>query len=292
MNNHFYKWFGRSERQGVASNAFTKVVLMAITMLVSVGIYAQDKTVTGKVTDGGDNSGLPGVSVSVAGANKGTQTATDGTYKITVPANATLVYSFVGFAKQSIAIGNKSVIDVVLVSDNKALEEVVVVGYGTQKVKDATGSVTSLGSKDFNRGVIASPEQLLQGRAAGIQITPASGEPGAGVNIRIRGTGSIRAGNNPLFVVDGVPLDGGSTSAGGLDAGGGTSSSRNPLAFLNPNDIENISVLKDASAAAIYGSRGANGVVLITTKKGRAGQGFQLSTNFSVSSAIRRFMIY
>jgi TonB-dependent starch-binding outer membrane protein SusC len=283
MNNHFYKWFGRSMRQGVASNTFMKVVLMAITMLVSVGTYAQDRTVTGKVTDSGDKSGLPGVTVSVAGANKGTQTGVDGTYKISVPANASLVFSFVGFEKQTIAVGNRSVVDVELVSDNKALEEVVVVGYGTVKKKDATGAVTALGSKDFNQGVLTSPEQLMQGRAAGVQITQSNGEPGGGINVRIRGTSSVLAGNNPLFVIDGVPLSGDIVSAGGDNQGVGRQAAKNPLNFMNPNDIASIDILKDASATAIYGSRGANGVVLITTKKGK-GKGtleYNVSTGFS-----------
>ncbi len=148
----------------------------------------------------------------------------------------------------------------------------MVIGYGTQEADDATGAVTSVKSEDFNGGVIASPEQLIQGRSAGVQITQSSGEPGAGINIRIRGTSSVRSGNNPLFVVDGVPLAGDNVSGGGADVGVGTSSARNPLNFLNPNDIESIDILKDASATAIYGSRGANGVVLITTKSGKAGE--------------------
>jgi TonB-dependent starch-binding outer membrane protein SusC len=289
MNNHFYKWFGRSMRQGVASNAFMKVALMAITMLVSVGVYAQDKTVTGKVTDSGDKSGLPGVTVSVAGANKGTQTDVNGTYKISVPANASLVFSFVGFEKQTIAVGNKSVIDVSLVSDNKALEEVVVVGYGTVKKKDATGAVTALGSKDFNQGVVTSPEQLMQGRAAGVQITQANGEPGGGINVRIRGTSSVLAGNNPLFVIDGVPLSGDNTSAGNDQQGVGRQPAKNPLNFLNPNDIASIDILKDASATAIYGSRGANGVVLITTKKGKGKGSLEYNVSGAFSSITKKY---
>ena len=270
-------------RQGIALKSLAKTTLMAITMLVSLSTFAQDKTVTGKVTDSGDKSGLPGVTVSVVGANKGTQTDVNGTYKISVPANASLVYSFVGFEKQTIAVGNKSVIDVSLVSDNKALEEVVVVGYGTVKKKDATGAVTALGSKDFNQGVVTSPEQLMQGRAAGVQITQSNGEPGGGINVRIRGTSSVLAGNNPLFVIDGVPLSGDNTSAGNDQQGVGRQAAKNPLNFMNPNDIASIDILKDASATAIYGSRGANGVVLITTKKGK-GKGtldYNVSTGFS-----------
>ena len=290
MNNHFYKWFGRSKRQGVASNTFMKVALMAITMLVSVGVYAQDKTVTGKVTDAGDKSGLPGVSVSVPGANKGTQTDVNGNYKITVSGSSSLTFSFVGFAKQTIAVGNRSVIDVSLASDDKALDEVVVVGYGTTTRKDATGGVSSLNAKDFNQGVISSPEQLLQGRVAGVQLTPSSGEPGAAIDIRIRGTTSLRGGG-PLYVVDGIALDGGNTADGANGSGGfGEIAAKNPLNFLNPSDIENMTVLKDASAAAIYGARGANGVVIITTKKGKAGaSSFSISTGTSISSNYKNY---
>ncbi|WP_266368781.1 SusC/RagA family TonB-linked outer membrane protein [Tellurirhabdus rosea] len=252
--------------------------------------FAQGRTVTGTITDA-SRSPLPGVSVQIKGTARGTSSGADGTYTLSnVGEGATLVFSFIGFTTQEVPVGNRSSVDVQLTDDTKALQEVVVIGYGTQRVKDATGSVVAIGPKDFNKGVIASPEQLLQGRAAGIQITPASGEPGAGVNIRIRGTTSIRSNNNPLFVVDGVPLDGGDVSDGGRDFGAGTQSARNPLTFLNPDDIENISVLKDASSAAIYGARGANGVVLITTKRGKSGQSaLNFSANASVSSTLRRY---
>ncbi|MDI9882139.1 SusC/RagA family TonB-linked outer membrane protein [Flectobacillus longus] len=285
MKNHFYRWFGRPMRQGSVSTGLLKFAAIAVAMLLSIGAYAQDKTVTGKVTDSGDGSGLPGVSVSVKGTNKGTQTDATGSFKLNnVSDNAVLVFSFVGYAKQEVSVGGRSQVNVSLASETKALEEVVVVGYGTTTKKDATGGVVALTAKDFNKGVIASPEQLLQGRAAGVQMTPNSGEPGAGINIRIRGTTSIRSGNGPLYVVDGIPLDGGNTSEGtDGSAGVGTTTARNPLNFLNPSDIENISVLKDASAAAIYGSRGANGVVLITTKKGKSGQS---NLNFSANTAI------
>jgi TonB-dependent starch-binding outer membrane protein SusC len=284
MDNHFYGWFSRSVRQGAALKSLVKTTLMAVIMLVSVSVYAQDKTITGKVSDKSDGSGMPGVSVAVKGLNKGTQTDVNGAYKISAPANATLVFSFVGFAKQEIATGNRTELNVTLVSEDKTLDEVVVVGYGTTTRKDATGGVTSLSAKEFNQGVIASPEQLLQGRAAGVQITPSSGEPGAGINIRIRGVTSLRGGG-PLYVVDGVALDGGSTSEGANGSSGfGQIADKNPLNFMNPNDIENITVLKDASAAAIYGSRGANGVVLITTKKGKSGSS-NMSFNASTSIA-------
>lgn len=262
--------------------------LIALLLMGMSTADAQQMPVQGKVTDAGGNP-LPGVAIVEKGTTNGTNTDVNGVYTLSVGANATLIYSFVGSVTQEVVVNKRSVVDVTLNDDIQALNEVVVVGYGTQKVKDATGSVASLSPKDFNKGVIASPEQLLQGRIAGVQMTPASGEPGAGINIRIRGAGSIRSGNNPLFVIDGVPMSNDNSSAGGLDAGSGSSSSRNPLAFLNPNDIENISVLKDASAAAIYGARGANGVVLITTKKGSAGQGLNVSANVSMSKVRNRY---
>jgi TonB-dependent starch-binding outer membrane protein SusC len=267
--------------------------LMLLTFVVTLGLsgaMAQDNTISGKISDGNGN-GLPGVNVSVKGTTRGTQTDATGVFRIAnVQPTATLVVSFIGYATQEVAVGTRTTVDVTLAEDTRSLNEVVVVGYGTQRVKDATGSVVAVGPKDFNKGVIATPEQLLQGRAAGIQITPASGEPGAGVNIRIRGTTSIRSNNNPLFVVDGVPLDGGDVSDGGRDFGTGSQSARNPLSFLNPDDIENISVLKDASSAAIYGARGANGVVLITTKRGKSGQRtLNVSANASVSSTLKRY---
>ena len=269
---------------------FSFLSMLAMVMLLSNSVaWAQGRTVTGKVTDP-TGFGLPGVSVQLKGTSRGTNTDADGKYTLAnVPDAATIVLSFIGYATQEVAVGTRSTVDVQLVDDTKALQEVVVVGYGTQRVKDATGSVASLGPKDFNKGVIASPEQLLQGRVSGVQITPASGEPGAGINVSIRGAVSLRAGNNPLFVIDGVPLDGGDTGTS-TDFGGGTSPPRNPLSFLNPADIDNISVLKDASAAAIYGSRGANGVVLITTKKGKVGQSdLTFSVSGSIASAYKRY---
>lgn len=266
------------------------MLLCLVTLCLSTAAYAQ-KAVSGKVTDAADNSGLPGVSVSVKGTTTGTVTDASGSYNLSVPNdNTTLVFSFVGYVTQEVAVGSRTSVDVSLAADVQSLQEVVVIGYGEQRKQDVTGGVAAIGPKDFNKGLIASPEQLLQGRAAGIQVTPASGEPGAGINIRIRGAGSIRGGNNPLFVVDGIPLDGGSTTDGGRDFGAGSSSPRNPLNFLNPADIENITVLKDGSAAAIYGSRGANGVVLITTKRGKAGQqSLNVSASTSIASTLKRY---
>ena len=284
---------GLSRRLQVGRKLLSVSILSIVTLLAlfcSQQVFAQGTIVTGKVTDASGSS-LPGVTVQIKGMTRGTNTDGDGAFRLSdVPAGATLVLSSIGYTTQEIAVGNRSSVNVSMAEDSKSLSEVVVVGYGTQKARDATGGVVALGTKDFNKGVIASPEQLLQGRAAGIQVTPASGEPGAGINIQIRGTSSVRSNNNPLFVIDGVPLSGDDVSSGGFDLGAGSSSARNPLNFLNPNDIENISVLKDASAAAIYGSRGSNGVVLITTKRGKSGQqSLNFSSNVSVSSAARRY---
>jgi len=251
--------------------------------------FAQNKIVTGKITDSKDKSALIGVSIIVKGSTTGTNTDASGSFRLNAPASATtLVVSYIGYTTKEVAIPASNNVNITLTSTTNALNEVVVIGYGTQRVRDATGSVASIGTKDFNKGVISTPDQLLQGRVAGVQVTPSSGEPGAGATIAIRGAGSIRAGDGPLYVVDGVPLDNGGTS-GGYGVGAGSSSARNPLSFINPNDIENISILKDASSAAIYGSRGANGVILITTRKGRKGQGIQFSTNTSVASVAKRY---
>lgn len=273
---------------GISSVIF-RVALAAFLVLAigNVTAQAQNAEVSGTVTDAEDGSALPGVNIVLKGTSTGTSTNADGFYSLRVPSlQDTLVISFVGYITQEIPINGRSTVDVVLSPDVQQLEDVVVVGYGTQRQQDATGSVLSVDEDDFNQGVISSPDQLLQGRAAGVQITPASGEPGSSASIRIRGTSSVRSGNDPLIVVDGVPLSGGNVSPGSGDFGAGEQTARNPLSFINPDDIESISVLKDASAAAIYGARGSNGVILITTKKGEAGAGgqFSFSTTSSISS--------
>ena len=257
-------------------------------MLSASVIFAQ--TVTGTVSDA--NGPLPGVNVIVKGTSNGVTTDFDGNYTIdNVASDAVLQFSFIGYKTQEVPVNGQSTINVTMIEDTQALEEVVVIGYGQTRVKDATGAVALVTSDDFNQGVISSPEQLIQGKTAGVQITQTSGEPGAATQIRIRGTSSVSSDNTPLFVVDGVPLANGNTTAGGQDVGVGTSSSYNPLDFLNPNDIESISILKDASATAIYGSRGANGVVIITTKSGKGGKDglFEFSSNMSVSTSAKRF---
>jgi len=261
---------------------------MLVGAILSFGLVkAQD--VSGTVTDA--SGPLPGASVVVQGTTNGTQTDFDGNYSLSnVGSDAVLVISYIGYKTQEVAVNGRSTINIVLEEDAQALDEVVIIGYGTTTVKDATGAVTAVTSEDFNGGVISSPEQLIQGKTAGVNIQQTSGEPGAGISVNIRGSNSVRGDNNPLFVVDGVPLAGGTTAPGG-DTGNGGSAVRNPLNFLNPSDIESISILKDASATAIYGSRGANGVVIITTKsgKGSAGGKVEFASSLSIATPANRY---
>ncbi|MFY7890525.1 MAG: SusC/RagA family TonB-linked outer membrane protein, partial [Spirosomataceae bacterium] len=240
---------------------------------VSFATFAQN-TVSGTIKDAKDGQGLPGVTVQIKGSTKGTQSTSDGKYQLTnVAPNAVVVFSFIGKVSQEITVGSRSVINVLMEDDSKTLGEVVVIGYGSQKKKDLTGSVAAINSEDFNRGNIASPDQLVVGKVAGVQITSNGGAPGAGSTIRIRGGASLNANNDPLIVIDGVPLDNSTVS--------GASSS---LSLINPNDIESMNILKDASATAIYGSRASNGVILITTKKGSVNGG--LKVNFSSQASL------
>ena len=255
--------------------------LLALCMLVIQPAYAQNKTVSGKVTDAKDGSPIVGASVTVKGTKLGAQTDGSGAFSIPVPATAKSVeISAIGFGKKEFAIG-EGTITATLEAVTGSLNEVVVIGYGSARKKDLTGSVGSVKSKDFNQGVISSPDQLLQNKVAGLEVTNTSGQPGAATTVKIRGNSSIRASNNPLYVIDGVPLDGGSAKPGASTALGGSPGS-NPLLFINPYDIAQIDVLKDASSAAIYGSRGANGVIVITTRKGTSGTS-KLYVNSDVS---------
>ncbi|MDX1429160.1 MAG: SusC/RagA family TonB-linked outer membrane protein, partial [Rhodothermales bacterium] len=258
-----------------------RILLSAALVLVSSTLaFAQEKTVTGTVTDADSGFPLPGVNISVQGTLTGTATGIDGTYSIRVNTGDVLVFSFVGYLPQEVTVADQTTINVALQEDVALLSEVVVVGYGTQRKADVTGAVSNVNVADANVGIVQSPEQMLQGRVSGVRVVQNDGEPGAGVTIRVRGGTSISASNDPLYVVDGVPIDNSSTQPNtfSLDGNADNNGPRNPLSFINPSDIASIDVLKDASAAAIYGSRGANGVILITTKKGQAGQ---LSVNYS-----------
>jgi iron complex outermembrane receptor protein len=247
-------------------NSLLKGLMVFLTILCTSLTYSQD--VSGTVS--GASGPLPGASILVKGTTNGAQTDFDGKFTIkNVGSNAVLIFSYIGLKTQELSVAGKSTVSVLLKEDSAELKEVVVIGYGSVRKKDATGAVDQIGAKDFDNVSSPSPAQLLRGKVAGVQVTQSSGEPGAGVAIRVRGNSSIRSGNGPLIVVDGVPLDGGNVSGGG-DNLLGSSSARNPLNFVNQNDIETISVLKDASSTAIYGSRGANGVIVITTKKGKS----------------------
>jgi len=253
-------------------STFLKVLFLFLVLALSVHAIAQEVKITGKVTDAIDGSSLPGVSIVIKGTTSGTVTDIDGKFSLSANAGATLEFSFIGYNKQEVVIGAQRTLNVELKVASTGLNEVVVIGYGQVKKSDATGSISVVGSKDFNRGAITSPQELLVGKSAGVIITSSSGAPGSGSTIRIRGGSSLKASNDPLLVVDGVPLDNVSISGMG-----------NNLNLINPNDIESFTVLKDASATAIYGSRASNGVILITTKKGKAGSKLSISYNGNVS---------
>jgi TonB-dependent starch-binding outer membrane protein SusC len=263
---------------------------LLITLLLALQTFAQQRTITGKVTD---NTGAPvsGATVTVKGTNIATSTGSDGSYKINVPQDAgTLVISAVGYGNLEAAISGSSV-DVSITPTQSNLNEVVVVGYGTARKRDLTGAVASVKAKDFNQGVFASPDNLIQGKVAGVQVINNTGAPGGASTIRIRGISSIRSGNAPLIVVDGVPLSGGSTQPG-LDNALGSSPGDNPLNFINSADIASMDILKDASATAIYGSRGANGVIVITTKKGSSGAPkIDFTTQVGVANMLRQIKV-
>lgn len=247
-----------------------KLSLLLALLMVSVAGYSQ-RTITGIVSDA-TGEGVIGANVLVVGTSTGTITDFDGSYSIDVPEGSTQIeFSYIGYTTQTVDITASDVINVVL-QEGALLDEVVVIGYGTVKKKDLTGAVTSLDPKDFNKGVVNSADQLIQGKASGVQVTNNSGQPGGAATVRIRGNSSVRAGANPLYVIDGVQLDGRSGRATGASSDLGDVGGSNPLNFLNPDDIASMEILKDASATGIYGSRGANGVILITTKKGQRGE--------------------
>jgi iron complex outermembrane receptor protein len=226
-------------------------------------------TIHGTVKSGTGDP-LYGATIIEKGTNNGTSTNAKGAFSIDVTnADAVLVISSIGFKSQEVTVAGKTTLDVVLEEDAANLTDVVVVGYGTVRKKDVTGSIVSLQSKDFNKGINVAPDQLIQGKTPGVMVINNTGQPGGATTVRIRGNSSIRAGNNPLFVLDGIPLSGNSARPGGTGNFG--SDGGNPLAYLNPNDIASMDILKDASATAIYGSRGANGVVIINTKRGVSG---------------------
>lgn len=259
-------------------NKFSVLLLIAMIALFHASGYAQSKVVKGTIKDA---SGLPvpGVNVLIKGSQNGVSTDLDGSYSINTAPGNVLVYSFIGFKKQEITVGSAAVVNVVLQEEDNSLEEVVVVGYGTKKKKDLTGSIVSVGAEEIASRPVVNAVQAVQGKAAGVDVTTTE-RPGTVASITIRGARSISASNEPLYVVDGIPLNtrlntDATTGKNSVDANSGG------IDFLNPTDIESIDILKDASATAIYGSRGANGVVIISTKKGKNGR-FTLNYDTSI----------
>jgi TonB-linked SusC/RagA family outer membrane protein len=265
---------------------YSLIMLFALPSLV----FSQQRTVTGRVTDS-TNSPLVDATVSVVGKSINTKTKADGTFTINVPSGPNqLSVSYVGFEIQTVPIISDN-LSITMTAATQSLTDVVVVGYGTARRKDLTGSTASVREKDFNKGVFTAPDQLIQGKAAGVLVINNTGQPGGATTVRIRGTSSIRSGNQPLYVVDGVPLSGGSARPGGSGGDFG-SDPGNPLAFINPNDIASMEILKDASATAIYGSRGANGVIIITTKRGKTGAPqLDATASTSVSRIIKQLEV-
>jgi len=251
----------------------------------------QKKDISGKVSDS-KGEPITGATVLVKGTTVGITTDFDGKFKLSIPADAkTLVFSFVGMKTQEVAIAGKTNFTVSLEDETIALDEIVAVGYGVQRKSDLTGASSRVSEKDMNKSIASSPVEMVQGRVPGVNVTQNNGEPGGGMTVRVRGSNSIRSGQEPLYVVDGIPLDNTNlTPTGGTAAGYGSGGNKNPLGFINPEDIETIDILKDASSTAIYGARGANGVVLITTKKGKKGEGIITFDSYMGVSNIREKM--
>ncbi len=263
--------------------AIMRKAAMLLLAVIGFTAFAAAQTVTGTVTDSKGDP-VSGISVTVKGTTKGTSTNAQGVFTLSgVADGATLIFSGSGFTSQEVKVaGGKA--DASMAASISNLNEVVVVGYGSVRKKDLTGAVGSVKAKDFNQGFVTSPDQLLQNKVSGLEITNNSGQPGVATTIKIRGNNSIRAVNNPLYVIDGVPLDGRTARPSVSLTGFGSTPETNPLLYINPNDIAQVDVLKDASSAAIYGARGANGVIAITTKKGTSGTKLEFGTSFGVSA--------
>ncbi len=240
---------------------------LLLAFLLPLGLWAQNSiTIQGKVTDASEGSPVPGVNILIKGTANGTTSDGNGSYTLSVMPTDVLIVSSIGFKTQEVQVGNRTVVDIQIINDVTQLGDVVVVGYGTLEKKDLTGSIASINNKDFKDQPTTNLAQNLQGKMAGVNITTTSGTPGASLNVSIRGA------SNPLYVVDGIPMlsESNSTMSASFDLSGtpvGSGQSISSISDINPNDIESIEVLKDASAAAIYGSRAANGVVMITTKR-------------------------
>ncbi len=269
-----------------------KICLLVLATLAFTASALAQSNVSGTVKDK-DGQPIAGVSVTVKGGNKGTATNTAGDFSLTaVPANAALVFSATGYAQQEVRVTGSAPISITLLTSVGSMDEVVVIGYGTAKRKDLTGSIATVSEKDFNKGTFTAADQLIQGKVAGVQMINNSGQPGGASTVKIRGNASVTGSGQPLYIIDGVPLDGRSARPGLSPSGLGDAAGGNPLNFLNPSDIASIDVLKDASATAIYGTRAAYGVVLITTKRGQSGATkIEFGTSVGTSSLLRRVKV-
>ncbi len=259
---------------------FISKLIFGVLFLAGGQLYAQN--VSGTITDGTNGEGLPGVNILIKGTTSGTISDLDGNFNLQAASDAVLVFSFVGYQAQEVAVNSRTTVNVALAPDLTELSEIVVVGYGTQKKKDLTGAIGSINADQIVNKPIISPDQALAGTIAGINITNRSGDPAAPINVRIRGTGTV-GNNQPLWVIDGVAI----VQTNNITVNTSSTTDSNPLAGINPNDIESIDVLKDASAAAIYGSRAANGVIIVTTKRGKAGRTSVTYSGYAGASKVR-----
>ncbi|MBO7629044.1 MAG: SusC/RagA family TonB-linked outer membrane protein, partial [Bacteroidales bacterium] len=268
-----------------STNFARKACALFLCASLSVAAFAQTQIIKGKIVDE-NGEPLVGVTIQEKGTNNGTITDVDGNYSITAGARSTLQIRYVGYHQEDIAVNGKNVINVNLKSELEDLDEVVVVGYGAVKKRDLTGSVARVGADKLKERSYTNAMQSLQGQVSGVQITQSQGAPGLAPSIKVRGASSVNAGTTPLYVIDGIPLEDNSNSTG--TNGGSYDFNRNPMNNINPSDIESIEILKDASSAAIYGSRGANGVVLITTRQGKSGKTkVDVNYEFGISKVLR-----
>lgn len=253
--------------------------------------FSQNNKISGTVTDS-NGEPLVGVNVLIKGTTVGTITDISGAYSLEATSNVTLIFKYIGYTDKSVDAKQGAIVNVVMKEDMQSLDEVVVVGYGTVRKRDLTGSVSSVGSAQLKERSFGNALQSMAGQVSGVQITQTQGAPGMAPTIKVRGSSSINAGTSPLYVIDGIPLEDNTVSTGDNGSAGNLSFNRNPLNNINPNDIESIEILKDASSAAIYGSRGANGVVLVTTKQGKAGKTkIEASYEFGLSQVNRRIEV-
>jgi TonB-dependent SusC/RagA subfamily outer membrane receptor len=271
---------------------FSKFVILILCLFLTQVSFAQERKLSGKVSDE-KGIALPGVTVTIKETNQVVSTDDQGSFTINVTSNGkNILFKYLGMEDQEVLIGNKSIFNITLNPSQTTLADVVIVGYGAMKKSDLTGSVARVTRDELNKDVPTNILQALQGKIAGVNVTQNDGAPGAGLSIRMRGSNSFLGGTEPLYVIDGVPFNNSSSGSTPMSIGEDEKQTLNAMSFLNPNDIETIDILKDASATAIYGSRGANGVVLITTRKGVNGKDkIEVNFNYGQQLTIYHFLV-